>query len=262
MKNKFKCFLQAFSKCTAEVDPMVIASIPDVPQCIASLKEDFQVGAEYSAETGKFLVEGTFEQVACTQLRLQEILLQQLEIQKHQLRRLSGRGSQRHDCQVTGDRDWSESGRQHPITGQHYPSQGQDWSGAGQRRPITSQYGGGTVNHGSDWSEAGRHRPITSQYGGGTADRGRDWSESGQYHPISSQYGGVAVDHGRDWSESGQHHPITAHHHYPGYPHPPSHWTEPQYPGAATAAASSDYQRTPSYEGQSTSLCSLRVLDF
>jgi len=172
---------------------MVIASIPDVPQCIAALKEDFRVSAEYSAETGKFLVEGTFEQVACAQVRLQEILQQELELQKHQLRRLSGRSFRHQD----------HPPRDTPTTGQYYSAQGQDWSGAGQHRPVTSQYGSGTV------------------------------------------------DHGCDWSESGQHHPISAHY-YPGYPYPPSHWTEPWNHGPPPP--SSDYQRTPSYEGQSTPL--------
>jgi len=91
---------------------MIIASIPDIPACIASLKEDFHVSAEYSPQTGKFVVEGSLEQLMCTQVRLQEILQQQLELQKHQLRRLGSRGSHRHDPgQYSGTtdhyRDWN-----------------------------------------------------------------------------------------------------------------------------------------------------------
>ena len=65
---KLRWFVQAFTKCTAEVDPVVIASIPDIPQCIAALKEDFRLAAEYSPDTGKFVVEGSFEQVTCGQV--------------------------------------------------------------------------------------------------------------------------------------------------------------------------------------------------
>jgi len=59
---------QAFAKCSAEVDSVVIASIPNMPQCIATLKEDFRVDAEYSEETGKFVIEGSFEQLSCAQV--------------------------------------------------------------------------------------------------------------------------------------------------------------------------------------------------
>jgi len=70
---------------------MIIASIPEIPECIAALEEDFHVTAEYSPETGKFMIEGSFEQLSCAQVRLHEILRHQLEIQKRQLRRLSSR---------------------------------------------------------------------------------------------------------------------------------------------------------------------------
>ena len=60
---------QAFSKCTADVDQTVTASIPHIPRCIAALKEDFGVVAEYSPETGRFLMEGSFEQIQCAQVR-------------------------------------------------------------------------------------------------------------------------------------------------------------------------------------------------
>jgi len=125
---------------------MTIASIPDVPECIASLKEDFQVSAEYSPETGKFTVEGTLEQMTCTQVRLQEILQQQLELQKHQLRRLSSRGS---------------------------------------RNYQPGQYGG-VAEHGCDWPQAGWHPPpaynwTDSPYHGAAAAASSDYHRTASY---------------------------------------------------------------------------------
>ena len=89
--------MQAFTKCAADVDPVIIASIPDIQQCIAALKEDFRVSAEYSPETGKFVIEGSMEQMSCAEVRLHEIYYEQLEIQRHQLRRLSSHSSRHRD---------------------------------------------------------------------------------------------------------------------------------------------------------------------
>ena len=103
---------------------MVIASIPDVWQCVATLKDDFRIAADYSPETGKFVVEGSFEQVSCVQTRLQTILEHQLEEQKRRLRRLSSRG-QHHPGQF----DAGATARLSPV---------------GQPRPITYDWTAGS----------------------------------------------------------------------------------------------------------------------
>jgi len=102
---------------------VIIASIPDIPQCIAALKENMHISAEYSPETGNFVMEGSFEQLACAQVMLQDILKQQQEIQKHQLRRLSSRGYHRHG-QEWSEGTWGHHPMTHNWTGSNvYPQQ-------------------------------------------------------------------------------------------------------------------------------------------
>jgi len=80
------------------------------------------VSAEYSSETGKFMMEGSFEQLACAQVMLQDILKQQQEIQKHQLRRLSSHSYRdRYGGATEHGQDWSEGATrgQRPMTHDH-----------------------------------------------------------------------------------------------------------------------------------------------
>ena len=116
---------------------MIIASIPDIPQCIAAMKENMHISAEYSPETGKFVMEGSFEQLACAQLMLQDILKQQQEIQKRQLQRLSAR-AYRH---------------QHHGWGGAIMEHGQE--GMWGRRPVTHDWTGSNT-------DPQQHRPAAA----------------------------------------------------------------------------------------------------
>lgn len=75
------------------------------------------VSAEYSPETGKFVMEGSIEQLACAKVLLQDILKQQQEIQQRQLRRLSGEAyRRRHGGAVECGGDWSQGIWDRPKT--------------------------------------------------------------------------------------------------------------------------------------------------
>ena len=77
------------------------------------------MSADYSSETGRFLVEGSCEQLSCVQVRLQEILAHQQEVQKRQLRRLSSRS--RDHRQYDNSTDQGRDLR-HSVTGSHHQS--------------------------------------------------------------------------------------------------------------------------------------------
>ena len=37
------CVFQMYTKITAEVDPAIVASVPDIEECVQKLKEEFAV---------------------------------------------------------------------------------------------------------------------------------------------------------------------------------------------------------------------------
>jgi len=106
------------------------------------------VSAEYSPETGKFMMEGSFEQLACAQVMLQDILKQQQEIQKRQLRRLSSSAYRhRYGEAVEHGQNWSE--------------------GIWERRPMMHGWTGSDIDshqHGATAAaDSGYHRAVSCE---------------------------------------------------------------------------------------------------
>lgn len=76
---------QTYCCCTAEVDALIVATIPDIPACTAMLQKDYGIEASYEDDSGKFVLKGTMHQLQCAQVRLDDIFREQLALQKLQL---------------------------------------------------------------------------------------------------------------------------------------------------------------------------------
>jgi len=79
---------QTFNQCTAEIDAMVIAIIPDIPACLAALRQDYGVEASQSDHTDRVTLRGTLAQLTSAQDRLVAIHAQQCELQRTELNEL------------------------------------------------------------------------------------------------------------------------------------------------------------------------------
>ncbi len=65
------CF-QTYKKCTAEVDPLVVAAIPNLSQCFKTLTEEFGVEVTLSAEN-RFSLTGSLVQIQSAQTWLDDV---------------------------------------------------------------------------------------------------------------------------------------------------------------------------------------------
>ena len=77
--------LQTYQKCTAEVDPIVVASIPDLYQCILALKSEFGIETIFSDDTGSLTLIGSLLQIQTAQSRLDHIFREQQDLQQREL---------------------------------------------------------------------------------------------------------------------------------------------------------------------------------
>lgn len=74
--------VQTYSTCSAEVNSLVVASIPDVWDCIRMLRTTYGIMADYSEETGKLVLKGSLNQLSCGHERLNSIFEEQMMLQK------------------------------------------------------------------------------------------------------------------------------------------------------------------------------------
>lgn len=83
--NCIACLFQTYSTCSAEVNSLVVASIPDVWGCVRMLRTTYGIVADYSEETGKLVLKGSLNQLSCGQERLNDIFEEQMMLQKMEL---------------------------------------------------------------------------------------------------------------------------------------------------------------------------------
>lgn len=67
------------------MDALIVATIPDIPSCIAMLEKDYGIEGSYNDDSGTFLLKGMMHQLQCAQVRLDNIFKEQLALQKMQL---------------------------------------------------------------------------------------------------------------------------------------------------------------------------------
>lgn len=80
--------LLTYNQCSAEVDALIIAIIPNIPECIEMLQKEYGIEANYCDATAKFVLRGSLIQLQSARERLDEIFREQESLQKFELLQL------------------------------------------------------------------------------------------------------------------------------------------------------------------------------